>query len=100
MAAQRHDGDDLIVVARPDRKLRTTGLADAGNFYHISAGLLHTTEIGMLSQRLVNRYRDVDTGTRRDVVNDTGNVNLVPNGSVMGDESGFRGFVIIGADQK
>ena len=100
MATQRHDGDDLVVVARPDRKLRTAGLADAGDFDHISAGFLHAAEIWMLSQGLVNRYRDVDTGAGRDVINNARNLNLVPDGSVMGNKSGFRGFVIIGADQK
>ena len=100
LAAQRQQGQDLVVVARIDVQSVAAGRGDLGHLGNVAGGLLDAVDEGVLAQLLGRLRLDVDAGAGRHIVEDDRDAARLGHGGKVGDQAGLAGLVVVGGDHQ
>ena len=100
LAAQRQQGNHLIVVAGIDVQLVTAKLCDLRHLRNVAGSFLDAVDEGVLAQ-LQCRFRgDVQAGAGRHIIQDDRNAAGLCHCGEVGDKASLRGLVVVGGHQQ
>ncbi len=97
---QGADGHRLIVVAGPDVKVLQAQVPGPLDVPQVSGGLLGAGDVWVLRQLRVSLRRDRDPGAGGHIVEDAGNIHRISNGSVVLNQPGLGGLVVVWRHQQ
>ena len=99
--AQRHDGNNLIVIARIDIYLTASDSCKMGNLADVAAGLLDTYNIFHLAAEPQNRLRlDIAAGSAGHIIKQHGQIHRVRHCLEMRIQAVLGRLVVIRAHQQ
>ena len=100
LAAQRQQGNHLIIVARVDVQLVTAQLSDLGHLRDVAGGLLDAVDERIPAQLQRCLGGDVQAGTGRHIIQDNRDAARLGHSGKVGHQTCLRGLVVIGGHKQ